>query len=66
VTGTYTFPDDADIWDRTDTVTDMLAAIRAAFTLASGSPMRGAASDDTHIGAVQDDAPGGGRRFLLH
>lgn len=51
--GSYAFPDDADIWDGTATVEDMLADIRAAFTLGPSSPMRGAASDDTHIGAVQ-------------
>lgn len=57
VTGTYTWPSDANIWARVAgaTLTEMLASIRSAFTLGLTSPMRSAASDGTHIGAVQSD-----------
>lgn len=64
VTGTYTFPSDGDIWALTDTVTEILTAIRAAFTLGASSPMRGAGTGGSHIGAVQA-AVGGAPRYLL-
>lgn len=62
VTGSYTFPSDSDIWARAAgaTVEAMLAAVRAAFTLGASSPMRSAASDATHIGAVQLTPPSSG------